>query len=387
MGEKDTDNNVSFGSLEEAEEFLLSGLHGCFETEDTVIENRLMLPEWGITIFPKVMEIKEQLVNTSYYITSAEWDDALYECSAAVGSDMHQAMGMAQAGFLFGIMNAIGNMQRDENARMLETEFGCNKHRWKCYLGNIVGMGKTPQDSKADEYWEALKDGISKRIGNQKLCYVKVYAANIGDGSFIGECRINDIYIEELSKIVEDMAKTWGTKEFGSQKQFFIIKQDKETTIEYPFTVNDIMDMTEIAMQMFEECKTEGEYEEFPERLEQKVGDKDLAWELYAFIPEICAQNAYDSINYPETILIYKNGQTDEYYKTQLASYYAIYNGVFRTFSRDVLKDTDNVYSEYISVSSIASAIYSAQSSGHDVMEEGSQLCMMFNPDNDYNVR
>lgn len=382
-----TDGNGLFNSIEEAEEFLINHLHGCFETDDIIDGNRVILPEWRITITPQVSEIKEQLVNTSYYITSPDWDNVLYECSAAMGSDMQQAMGMAQGGFIFGIVNAIGNMVRDENPRVFETEFSGNTHSWKCYLGNIVGMGKTPQNVSADEYWDTLKDGIVKRIGNQRLCYVKVYAANIGNGEFIGECRINDIVIDELSKVVEDMARTWGTEEFGSHKQFFMIKQDKETIVEYPFSTNEIMDMTELAMKMFEDCKTEGEYEEFPDKLEQAVGDKNLAWELYSFIPEICAQNAFDKINYPETILIYRSEPAAEYYKTQLASYYPIFNGVFRTFSRGVLKDADNVYREYISVSSIWSVICSAKSNGHNLEEEGGQLCTLYNAEDDYIVR
>lgn len=370
-------------------EYLLNQLHGCFETEDIIEENRLVLPEWNVSVIPEIQELREDYCNASYYIMSPDWDMTIYECSVAMGKDVYNAIGMAQAGFTLGIGNAIGTMMRDENARGLETEFAGNKHRWKVYLGNIVGMGKvTDTPSKADMYWNALCEGISKRIGNQKICYVKVYGAVIGDGTYIGECRINDVKSDELSDIVEEMVKAWGTTEFGSHKQFFMIKQERETTIDYPFTWEEIADKTEIAMKLFEDCETEEDYDAFEEALEHAVGDRNLALELYSFIPEICAQNAFDKIEYPETITIYNPGGNVEYYKTQLASYYPILNGVFRTFNAGVLKDADKLYNKYISVSSIWSVICAAKEKGCDLeQEKGGRLCIMFNFEDDYKIR
>lgn len=396
MGNNDLYNNsiaegneeTIFHSLEEANGILLHQLHGCFETEDIIEEDRLVLPQWRISIIPKVSQMEKNVVHTYYSITSPDWDRTLFECSSAMGSDMRQAMGMAQGSFIFGIVNAVTNMVRDENARELQTEFAGNLHRWKVYLGDIVGMGSIPQEIEPDIYWERLKEGIEKRIGNQKLCYVKIYGANIGNGSYTGECRINDVKIDELSEVVEEMVKAWGTTEFGSHKQFFMIRQDEKTTLDYPFTSDEIADKTEIAMKLFEDCEIQEAYEAFGQTLEQVVGDKDLAWELYSFIPEMCAQNAFDKIKYPETILINIDGESSEYYKTQLASYYAILNGVFRTFNRGVLKDADKVYREYISISSVWSVICSAKEGGHNLEEEeGGQMCILFRPEDDYIVR
>lgn len=377
-----------FQSVEEAGEYLLDSLNGCFETKSVIDGNIILLPEWNITVVPRVAEIRENYCNTYYYVLSPDWDMPLYECSVAMGPDIKSALGMAQGGFAFGIGNAIGTMMRDENARELETEFAGNMHKWKVYLGNIVGMGKVPQGTEADVYWNALCEGIGKRIGNQKLCYVKIYGANIGNGDYTGECRINDVKIDELSDIVEKMVREWGTTEFGSHKQFFMIKQEAETTLPYPFTWEDISQKTEIAIRLFEDCKTQEEYEEYEQNLENIIGDKDLAWELYAFIPEICAQNAFDKINYPETLSFYNGGDSVEYYKTQIASYYAILDGVFKTLGSGVLKDADNVYREYISISSIWSVICAAKEKGSDIEnQESTRLCIMFNPEDDYKMR
>lgn len=394
MGNNDLDNNsipmegeADFNSLEEAEKFLLHQLHGCFETEDIIDGDRLILPEWRVSVTPKISQIGENIVHTYYYITSPDWDTTLFECSSAMGRDVRQALGMAQCGFTFGMANAIAAMVRGENAIELETEFAGNTHKWNVYLGNIVGMGKVPQEAASDVYWEALKEGIARRIGNQKLCYVKIYGANIGNGSYTGECRINDIKIDELSEVVEEMVKAWGTTEFGSHKQFFMIRQDERTILDYPFTADEIEEKTQTAMKMFEDCKTQEEYEVFEQSLERAVGDKYLAWELYSFIPEICAQNAFDKIKYPETIMINICGKNTEYFKTQLASYYAILNGVFKTFGSGILNDADTVYRDYISISSVWSVICAAKEGGHDLEEERGQLNIVYSPEDDYIVR
>ena len=246
-------------------------------------------------------------------------------------------------------------------------------------------MGEVPREIENDMYWKELKEGIAKRIGNQKLCYVKIYGANIGNGNYTGECRINDVKIDELSDVVEKMVRAWGTTQFGSHKQFFMISQNEDTILNYPFTEGEILVNTEMAMKLFEECETSEEYEQFPEMLEQAVGDKGLAWELYTFIPEICAENAFEKINCPETIMMRIGNMDYTYYKTQFASYYTIVDGVFRTLNKGVLKDTDKVYREYISVSSLYSAICSARESGHDPeTEENMTLCTMYLPEDDY---
>lgn len=377
----------SFTSIEEAEEFLLSHLHNCFPTESTIDNGIIHLPKWNISIQPSVAEMNDKVITTSYYISSPDWDETMYECSSGVGSDHHQAMGMSQGSFLFGIMDAIMKMIENENPYELKSEFAGNTHDWSTYIGNIVGMGDTPKECNPNVYWDAIKEHIAKRIGNQKICYIKIYGANIGNGEIIGECRINDTKSDELSEIIAEIVKTWGTTQFGSHKQFIILKQSEKTYIKQPFTKEEIYEKTELAMKMFEEADTQEKYDQFPEQLEAAVGDKSLAWELYSFIPEICGQNAFDKIKYPETIMMNYNNEDHEYYTTQLFSYHAILRGVFATFDKGVLKDTNKTYREYIAVSSVSSVICSAKEQGYDIEENGGNFCTMYRPDDDYIVR
>lgn len=378
--------NNSFSSIEEAREALLSNLCGSFPVESVFEDGIIRLPEWNISIQADVSEMNKSVITTTYYISSPYWDETMYECSSGMGENHYNALGMSQGSFLFGIMDTVMKMMNNENPLDFQSEFAGNKHSWSAYVGNIVGMGDTPKDSDPNVYWNALKDHIAKRIGNQKICYIKIYGANIGNGEVIGECRINNVKSDELSDIVAEIVKTWDTSQFGSHKQFIILKQSEETYIPQPFTKEDIVKATESAMILFEKIEND-EYEHFPQMLEDLVGDKNLAWELYSFIPEICAMHAFNKIKYPETILMNYNNENHEYYTTQLFSYYAIFNGVFSAFNNGVLKDTDKTYMEYISVSSVFSAICSAKEQGYDLEESGGSFCTIYSPDDDYIAR
>lgn len=385
VNEKDEN---SFSSIDEASAFLLNSLNNCFDIESNIQDGMVILPKWNISIYPRIDEMSEKIVTSHYYISSTEWDEPLFECSTGIGNTQKDALGMSQGSFLFGITDAIMHMINDENSKELQTEFAGHEHSWKVYVGNIVGMGQTPADIDADCYWNALRDQIAKRIGNRKLCYVKIYGANDGNGNIIGECRINNIKSDELSGIVADMVRKWDNTQFGSQKQFFMIKQNEETYIEYPFTISEIKDKTELAMKLFEKCETEEEYDKFPDTLLTITdGDSSLAWELYSFIPEICGSNAFNKLKYPETVLMNFCGETHKYYLTQLYSYYPIVDGVFRVLNRGILNDTNKTYREYISVSSVYSLICAAREKGRDLEADGGEMSTIYNPDDDYIVR
>lgn len=375
-----------FNNKNEATEFLRQSINDCYANQSCIKDENVVLSDINVTITPFVDELGKNMVSTGYYISNPEWDTDLYECSAAIGKNHKDAIGMAQGSFMFGIMDAVGNMMTDANGCEFESEFAGHKHTWKVYLGNIVGMGKTPENTTADMYWEVLKEHIAKRIGNQKMCYIKIFASNSGSGAITGECRINNIKSDELSEIVADMAKKWNTNGFGSHKQFFMIKQDKETLLDYPFTPAEIVNKTSIAMKLFESCKTEEDYDNFSETLEKAIGDKSLAYEMYSFIPEICAQNAFHEIIYPETIMMYIGGESRQYYKTQLASYYAIVNGVFETLDSGILENTNQVYKDYIYTSSLCKALNAALENGTKLEDVGSP-CIMYNMEDDYIVR
>lgn len=333
-------------------------------------EGKVIIPALDAAVELETYDVKEQTITLLYHVSSPSWDRSIFEVCSGIGKDVREALGMAQGSFVFALMDAVTRMQKNDTPEVFESEFAGNTHKWKLYIGNICGMGYGSDDKTADTdtriYWNVLKEHIAKRIGNQKVCYVKVFASNTGDGNAIGEVRINNLRSEELSRIVEDMAAKWTNTGFASHKQFFLLKQEKETTIPYPYTEADIIRKTKWAMKIFEICLQEDKVEAYGDVLYSETKDDNLADELYDFIPEICAEPVIE-LPYPETVALNIKGKLQTYYKTQLYSYSIIYDTVFDTLQSDILQDPKEVRNGYIMSSSVASI-------ANQLMEQGYQL-------------
>lgn len=221
--------------IEDPLHFLLHRrMRGIFEAEEVLEGDHIYIPEWKLTIRPHVAQWSEQSVMLQFHLSSPKWDRDIYETSAGIGSGAHNALGMAIGGFAFTLMQGIASMEKDRNPDELHTTYGDTAHRWKVYKSDIIGVGESSADMRNTPYWETLKDGIAKRVGNQKLCYIKIYGAKNGD-TITGECRINNIPSPELGQIVAEMAGKWQVEGFASQKQFIFLLQSEETYSPYPY--------------------------------------------------------------------------------------------------------------------------------------------------------
>ena len=211
---------------------VLDSLHGCLQTPDRVEGNRIYCPDWQITIEPWIEQVDQRGAVVNFHVSAPQWGKDLFECCAGMGSDTKQALGMACGSFLFSFMDGIVQMESGQTGESLETEFAGKSHRWKAYLSNIVGMGNSPQTEDARVYWDALKEEVVKRLGNQKLCFVKVFLSRSGE-NITGECRIDDVKSEALSSIVAVMAKERDAGYFVSPNAFFFCRAEGEAMVPY----------------------------------------------------------------------------------------------------------------------------------------------------------
>lgn len=365
-------------------QYVLEGLHELIAETNLIKKGNIFIPEWDLTISPEVGELTENMAVLYFTLNCSSWDRELFECSVALGDTPKKAINLAEGSFLFSVLDGIRIMKAGENSETLVTEFAGSKHSWHAYKSDIVGMGKNPEGGDIDEFWSLLKSGIAKRLGNQKFAYVKVYAAKNGD-EITAECRVNNIVSEELSSMVSEIASKWETNEFSSKKQFFFITQDEGTYVEYPYSEKDLEDATVKAVRLFEQCASDDDYQQYLEKLTEELQDSNLAEELQFFIPEMCAENAFEYLHSPESILIYRNRKSIEVYKTQIASYYVIQKALINGFSSNLfLNDT---FSSYVYISSVYSAICDAKEKGDDIEISGSVMMVSFNFSDDYILR
>lgn len=371
---------------------VLGSLHDCLQTQtpDRVEGDHVFCPDWQMTITPEINQVDERGAVVNFYISAPQWGKDLFECSAGMGSDTKQALGMACGSFLFSFMDGIVQMESGQASdESLETEFAGKAHRWKVYISNIVGMGNGPQVDNPRIYWDALKEEVVKRLGNQKLCFVKVYASKSGE-NITAECRVDDIKSEVLSNIVADMVKDWDACYFASHKAFFFIRQEEETVQPYPYLGQAgwevFREKVRTAALMFHAALAAERYLYLPDQLKQALGDATLAAECYLFLPEICAENAYNQITYAETIELMPHG---EVYKCQLADYWPLHRALFSLFEEGVFGDaTNDIYREYIGASAIYGVICQLkEKGGENAMEGGTLSALLFNVGSDFEIR
>ena len=367
--------------------YINNDLKECYKELGSFISgDRVVLSKLNIAIKPEVYQLKEKMATIGYHIYSPEWKNELFEISSALGSDQKTAVGMAQGGFMFGIMETVQAMLNDVNAREFDSDFN-GLHKWKLYIGNVVALGKEVPVDDVNIYWNIIKDEIAKRIGNQDICYIKIYAANSGDGEFaIGECRINNNKIDSLSEVIEDMAKTWQNKKFASHKQFFILKQEKETLKEYPYNNADIYDAVEKSLTLYEKVMNDGKEDLYLDVLQEFLGDTSLAQDIYNFIPEIFAEFAIENVRFSEKVQFNLHGSIRTFYKSQLATYYPIYNAAARVRDSGVLKNPQKVFESLLNSSASLNAVNNALDGGSKI-ENLILTDMLFNVTDDYIVR
>lgn len=388
---KKTEEHHKFDPLED----VLNSINKCTNTPTEIREKKIFCTDWNVEITPEIENSDEHSAVVNFYLNCPDWDEPLFECCAGLGSDQKTAIGMAVSSFLFAFMHGIEVMNNNLDPIPIESELAGKPHKWNVYKSNIVGMGDEMMlDSNI--YWNALKDGIIKRLGNQRMTYVKIYACKaVGrDGSvnITGECRVNDVPSEELSAIVYDIAAKFDVHNFCSQKMFFFIKQDSQTLLPYPYRMNKIAELREkvrTALEMYDKCETKEQYNALLGDMVLALQDGPLAEECFSFMPEICAERAFgDKIRFSEQLQFAMGGSEPvTVYKNQLADYYAIGNLMFSIFDSGHFGErTNDLYRKLIGYSATGSAVSQCMSDGKS-LEGVKMTALLFNMASKFEIR
>lgn len=358
--------------------------------EYRVEENTFFLPYYNIRIRPEVESIRPQGAVLNFWMEAPQWDKQFFECSTAMGSTPSQALELSVRSFACSFLDGLFRMEDREPPQEVESSLDGKPHRWELYCSNMIGMGQQ-LPPKGQVWWDALEDDIKLRLGNQQICYIKIYGAKVG-GEITGECRIDDIKSEELSAKVAELVEKWPETSFTSQKQFFFLRQREETLLPYRYAGPEgrkrLCQGVIRGAQLFHACRSEEDYDSFTQRLAGEIGDKTLAAECLTFLPELCARNAFPQLRVAETVEICRDGQEGvTVYKSQLAEYYALWTVFFAALQDGALGiDPDEVYREFVGYSSTYQALREIQRQG--LQPEGCQLTtLLCQVDADFELR
>lgn len=378
---------------EKAQPFLRSGvLAGCFPVESRVEGDTIFLPKWQARLFPRVDQLSPRSAVLSLWMEAPQWGRELYECSAGMGQSPSQAIVMAADIFLSTFIQGLWRMEERMEPRHLTTAFAGRTHRWEVYPSDIAGLGAAPAP-EGQPWWDLLGEDIARRLGNQKLCYVKIYGARM-QGEITGECRIDDIKSEELSQAVARVVEKWPEAQFASQKQFIFLRQAEETTLPDPYLGpegrNRLRAVVTRAAELFRQCRSEEDYDSYTRRLGEEIGDMTLAAECLSFLPELCAENAFQQLQVAETVEIRRDGLPPEVvYKNQLADYYPLRSALQAIFTEGIFgtrEENNALYRKYIGYSATGGVVQQLRQQGSPL--EGCRMeAMLYRVGADFEIR
>ncbi len=363
-------------------------LHDCFEMKDRVEDDHIVIPSWNISIYPEITDLQEDAVAITFNVECPDWDRDIVEVSAAKGKNPAAALAVACNTFMLSLVHSLSLMAKKQNAVRMETEFAGQKHSWNVYRGNLLSGGDVQKLQNFNLYWDALKDQLAKRIGNQKMAYVKVFAMKNGD-QVKGEVRINDVRIEGLSRIVAEVAKNWECTGYGVHRQFFLFQQDEETMQPYPYSVEDLETYTTAAIRLYGAVKSREDVLILPEKLKELCdGDATLARELQLYLPMAAAERAFIKLAYPETLTFeFPDGRKETVYRSQMAAFHPIQNAMHWAMQHRVFGDeTDRLYQTLVTASPLFQFVQKSAKDGNPV-KDGMGVNLTIGVTDDFQIR
>lgn len=329
------------------------------------ISNELHFINLDIVLRPTIMQLNSQSVLLCFELTSEQWDKSIIENSAGMGVDTAQALANALESFSSACLEGLLYMLSEQSCyESCTSTFMGHEHKWQVYLSDLVSIGEAPDIEEAQYYWDELKEMLLPRLGNQRFCYIKVFASK-SFGSVFCECRIDNVLSNDVTQLLVKMTKHWSTQKFASHKMFFFLKQDENTVLPsdlfLPQKQKELNYQVNVALRLFGQCSSQEEYEQLPLQLQEIIPDKVLALELYYFLPEICTQLMLPEISFSDAIsLSIGDNKPINIHIHQLTDYLPIYRALTNLMTdnpSDELKEAFKLCSFYSSAFNVINQV------------------------------
>ena len=301
--------------------------------DSEIQEGNLFIKPLNLSIEVHIPHIKTNYIQAIFVMKHSRFDEAIIESVAGIGKDLDTAIEQAAANFSFSVLCGITMALKDESGKQIELQFMGNVHHYKLYQTNLMAQGKSKNGHQIN-YWELLGSEILKRLGNRKMQYIKIYIGKTSE-SVQCECRINGIIHQDLNLILKEAARNWRVKgELYSEKQIFVFMQDEKTYIPVEFTFDEVAGYTQQALDLFKKCYSQEDYNQIYDKCYALCKDITLAYSLFVFIPEICCENCIKEITPSSQIILIKEEEKIELYKSQVLYYGWIEQQVTQMVSR-----------------------------------------------------
>ena len=333
--------------------------------EGQVKKNSFIIEDKDICVYADVISLKDDVAQIVYQLHHGWLEEPIMESVAASGDSLEDAVHQAALNFYENVLALfIEAIEHPENGQKIRISTQ-GSHDYTIYRGNINGVGRREGTLEGD-FWDMLQENIISCIHNQKAYWVKIFASK-NKNNVICEVRINNIEISSLSEMMVHYAENWVCKDpYHTEKQGILLVQDTDSYVKCEFGKEDILQLSEEAIALFEECDHREAYLDIRRQLYKKCRDQSLTHEIFFLIPELYCQHAYPQAEYGEKLyLVRKNEKTIEIQQSQMYSFAYVKQCVEQHFQNH--PPTEKQLENVLKYSANAKAL-------HKAMEEGNAL-------------
>lgn len=272
-----------------------------------------------------------KLLQVVFIVRNDEFDEPLLDPVDAQGTTDDDAAKMAVEIFYGGVWHPIDQSLSKKNPIHISVNYLRQHYDFDMYSQSVVRIGI--KDKQPVMLMNYIKSEIPKYLGSKKYYWVRVYLSKYKDRKIV-EVRVNGSVCMELSRFYQAYVDAWNSNDsFMSEKQYAIFVQREDDKCPEVYKKEHIVDCAKQCIEMMENCNSREEYMELVNKLEEIVGDKNLASEIRIFIPEIFAKL---TLGYREgdSLFLIEGEANIEFKKTQLRSYFYLQQVVLEYLSK-----------------------------------------------------
>lgn len=367
------------------------------EKEEIILSNLIYLMDMGsydghttLNVYSLNLKISVFLNNVQSNMTQAifsiehpEFEEEIIESVAGAGETINKALENIANNFyesiLIPLLAGLNNIESEKLEVLLQKKL----RLFKKYESDIICIGKKESmHTHENSLYDIVKDKISQYLGTKKVYMIKIFAS-FSVNKYICEVRINGVIIPELTKLVEDYAKTWvNMGGYYAEKQCIFFIQDDSTYEICPYTRKEAIENALKFIELFESGK---EYDAIYSDMENIGKTKDLSTELFFLIPEIYCEVIINNVKYNDLILIMKdNNDSELIHTTQMRVYNYIKEAIYTHLDKN--HPSDEKIFNVISLSARYLSIHNALIDGKSEFEELKNIYLTLPVDKNYKL-
>ncbi len=288
------------------------------------IENEsLIIKEIGLKLHVNSTEVSPNVCIVHYQMTYPAFNEILCDHINAVGENPSEIVDLAAYQFLGLVLLPIfKGLSREDKSILKQEFFGQSKEYIEC-PSELVQIGSDVVNPASYDLYDLIQDDILKFIGFKQVYFIRILASkNKGDITY--GVLIDDEPIPELSMKIKPYAEALndgGT--FISRTQTVTLWGRTGTPAPFSFsTIASLLHLDILPEFLKLGPNSQAQYEAIYDLILEKIGDKNLAQDIYALIPEVACEVFFEGrFRFNQTIAIINGKNNTNLYSSQLSVY------------------------------------------------------------------